>query len=501
MMLLADAIHMHASQNPDKTAIFDDERQISYAELYHGIKLAANELLTIEDDLEADDIPLVGLLMNNSVAMIEYFLAATKTGMCAAVFDPKWSDANLIEVINECEPRVLVIDMEFNARIPHIPDSTRVIIVDAGEPRSLTRKEAEPRRSSTEDSLFYMGYTSGTTGRPKGYLRSQRSWIESFAYAHETFVHDAGDHVLAPGSLVYSLTLYACIQTLYIGGTFHLTRRFRAECVLETLATHAVTHLYLVPTMFEALYKAFTASDSVPGLPTVRSLITSGDKWSPESKRKVTEVFENAGLYEFYGASELSFVTVLDPEGNRYKPDSIGKPFAGVQVSIREADHTEATEGTVGQLFVKSPMIFAGYYGSEAETSQVVHGEWATVGDLATRDSEGYVYLVGRKKNMIISGGLNIYPEEIEKLLLTLDAIEEVIVVGVPDVYWGQKVTALIKLRMGSEVSDDEMVSLCRHELATYKCPKEIIRVDAFPYTTSGKISRTKLYELLKIKI
>ncbi|MBU5354501.1 AMP-binding protein [Paenibacillus barcinonensis] len=499
-MLLADAIRMHAVDEPEKIAICDDSRQISYDELHHGMMAAVNELLANEEDFEAGGLPLVGMLMNNSAAMIEYFLATVKIGMCAAVFDPKWSIANLTDVITECKPLVLIVDKELITKVPHIPASTRVIIANEDKPLFVANKEVAPQRSSTEESLFYMGFTSGTTGRPKGYLRSQRSWIKSFSYARETFMHSARDHVLAPGSLAYSLSLYACIQTLYFGGTFHLTRKFRAESVLETLTAHPVTNLYLVPTMFEALYKAFTASYSVASLPSVRSLITSGDKWSPESKRKVTEMFENAGLYEFYGASELSFVTVLDPEGNRYKPDSIGKPFAGVQVSIRKADHTEAAEGTVGQLFVKSPMVFSGYYGSVQETSQVLHGEWATVGDLATRDSEGYLYLVGRKKNMIISGGLNIYPEEIEKLLLTLDAVEEAIVVGVPDVYWGQKVTALIKLRTGSEISDDEIVSLCSQELASYKCPKRIIRVDTFPYTTSGKISRAKLDELQELK-
>jgi long-chain acyl-CoA synthetase len=501
MMLLAEAVWMHAAQYPEKIAIFEDVRQISYGQLYNGIKAAAHELLACEDDFGKESMPLVGLLMTNSSTMIEYFLAATKIGLCAAVFDPNWSDKNLADVIRECEPCVLVIDVELLPRIQNLPVLSRVIPIDVNEPRPHLGEVAEPQRSSTEESLFYMGYTSGTTGRPKGFLRTQKSWIDSFSYACETFGHDVKDHVFAPGSLVYSLTLYAAIQTMYIGGSFHLTSKFRAEFVLETIASHPITHLYLVPTMFEALYKEFTTRGSVSVSPTVRSLITSGDKWTAESKRKVTQLFEHAGLYEFYGASELSFVTVLDPEGNRQKPDSIGKPFTGVEISLRKVDNTEAEEDEVGQVYVKSPMIFAGYYGNEEETKQVVHGEWATVGDLAKRDSEGYLYLVGRKKNMIISGGLNIYPEEIEKVLSMYDPIEEVAVIGITDPYWGQKVTALVKLRAGAEASDDEIVSFCRRELASYKCPKEIIRVRAFPYTTSGKISRAKISGLLGLEI
>lgn len=504
-MLITDAVRTQATDNPGKTAIVDDCCCITYGELYNRIKKAANTLLTYESDFNSQEVTIVGILLNNCVELIEFFLAATKIGLCSAVFDTKWSDTNIEAMLHECNPSLLIVDTELLPRLKAIPTATKLIVIDtntlldsnADNGRIDAENEMEPQRSSTNETLFYMGYTSGTTGKPKGFLRSQQSWIESFSMARKVFGHDVDTHVMAPGPLVHSLTLYAAIQTLYVGGTFYLTRKFKADLALETLESNPITHIYLVPTMFEAIYNEFHLRSSAAIAPTVRSLITTGDKWTLKSKEKVNQIFENAGIYEFYGASELSFVTVLDPEGNRLKPNSIGKPFAGVEVSIRKTNEEEASEGEVGQVFIKSNMIFAGYYNNDDETKQVLQGEWATVGDLAMRDDEGFLYIVGRKKNMIISGGLNIYPEEIEKVLFTFEQIEEAIVVGVPDSYWGQKVVALIKIREGTEVHDDEIKSLCRRELASYKCPKEIIRLDSFPYTTSGKISRTKINELL----
>lgn len=504
-MLISDAIQTQAARNPDKIALIVDTNRMTYRELYHGINAAAHDLLGYEQAFKPEGDTVVGFLLNNSAEFVQYFLAATRLGLCSALFDPKWADANIEAILEECQPAILIVDIELLPRLTNIPAATKVIVIDADSKEQASAAssryacaiEREPHRYSTSESLFYMGFTSGTTGIPKGFVRAQRSWMESFARAKEAFDLDEADHVLGTGPLVHSLTIYAAIQTLYLGGTFYLSRKFNAELALAMLESYPITHIYLVPTIFEAIYQSSVSRSRSFSAPTVKSLITTGDKWTPESKRKVKQVFTQAGIYEFYGASELSFVSVLDPAGNEQKPSSIGKPFNGVEVSIRKPDGREASEGEVGQVYIKSNMIFSGYFNNEEETKQVIQGEWATVGDLAMRDSEGFLYMVGRNKNMMISGGLNIYPEEIEKVLLALEEIEETVVVGVPDSYWGQKVVALIKLREGAELNDQDIFAVCRKHLASYKCPKEIMRVNSFPYTTSGKISRTKINDWL----
>lgn len=506
-MLITDAIQVHAASHPDKIALNVDTIRITYKELYHGIKMAAHVLLDYENEFNHDRDTIIGFLLNNSVEFIQYFLAATKIGLCSALFDPKWADANIEAIIHQCQPVILIVDIDILPRLTNIPHAAKLIVIgsDASvhSPTNVKHNvtadwiSAEPHRTSTSESLFYMGFTSGTTGVPKGFVRAQRSWIESFTRAKEAFCLGDNDHVLGTGPLVHSLTIYAAIQTLYLGGTFYLSRKFRPEMALTMLESNPITHIYLVPTIFEAIYHAAISRSYKFSSTTVRSLVTTGDKWTPESKQKVKHIFSKADIYEFYGASELSFVTVLDPAGNEQKPNSVGKPFSGVEVSIRKPDGEEANEGEVGQVYIKSGMIFSGYFKNDEETKQVIQGEWATVGDLAMRDSDGFLYMVGRNKNMIISGGLNIYPEEIEKVLLTQEEIVETVVVGVPDSYWGQKVVALIQLQEGAVFTDQDIFALCRKQLASYKCPKEIIRVHSFPYTTSGKISRTKINDWL----
>lgn len=511
-MRITDAIHLQAAENPDKTALVVDQRRLTYRELGEAINEAACELLDLMDSFNNEGDTRVGFLLDNSVEFVQYFLAATGLGLCSALFDPKWADANIETVLEECKPSILIVGLDFLPRITSISDSAGIIVIDentaeqaiAGNRGSAvhTPVSDSPDRSrlhsiSAEDSLFYMGFTSGTTGTPKGFLRAQRSWIESFRRAREAFGLSAADHVLGTGPLVHSLTIYAAIQTLYLGGTFYLQRKFEPAQALDLLDTYPISHIYLVPTIFEALYHTAHSrySSFVPS--QVSTLITTGDKWTPESKQKAAQIFPLAGIYEFYGASELSFVTVLDPAGNLARPDSIGKPFNGVEVSIRKPDGTEAEEGEVGQIYIRSGMIFSGYFKNDEETKRVIHGEWATVGDLAKRDSEGFLYMVGRSKNMIISGGLNIYPEEVEKALLSMEQIEEAVAAGLPDAYWGQKLVALIKLKAGAEISDQEILAFCRNQLASYKCPKAILRVDSFPYTNSGKISRTSVHDWL----
>ncbi|HEU5376446.1 MAG TPA: AMP-binding protein [Ktedonobacteraceae bacterium] len=302
--------------------------------------------------------------------------------------------------------------------------------------------------------------------------------------------------MLAPGPLVHSLSLYAAAATLFAGATVHIVQKFTAPNVLDVIFAQSITDLYVVPTMFEALYEeSLKRGQSLVTTSSVRSIISTGDKWSALSKRKVKMVFPGASLFEFYGASELSFVTILDPDGNQRRPDSVGKPVENVTISIRDAEGKEVQRGEAGTLYVQSPMLFAGYYMGNTIASESSENGWVTVGDIAKQDEEGFVYIVGRKNNMLISGGLNIYPQEIEEVLLQIPSIHESLVIGVPDTHWGEKIVALVKLKPEATLEEDTVKMYCRDHLATYKCPKEIRQVEVFPYTQSGKIARQVMRE------
>lgn len=208
-------------------------------------------------------------------------------------------------------------------------------------------------------------------------------------------------------------------------------------------------------------------------------------------------LFPNADIIEFYGASELSFVSYLLDSDHETKGHTVGRPFPKVQTKIIKEDGAEARQGEVGLLSVKSPWVFNGYLNLPEESKQVIHNGWATVGDLAFMDEDGYYTIVGRKHNMIISGGLNVYPEEVENVIVQFSGIMEAAVIGLPDSYWGEKVIAVVSVKENSPMHEDRLLNYCKKFLPNYKCPKQLVVVKEFPYTSSGKIARSELKDEL----
>ena len=203
-------------------------------------------------------------------------------------------------------------------------------------------------------------------------------------------------------------------------------------------------------------------------------------------------------MYEFYGASELSFVSFLSDEGNRLKPNSVGQPFHNVDIQIRLENGEVAPNGEIGKIFIRSTMLFSGYLEPRTATIQSIEdGEgWVTVDDMGYLDENGFLYVIGREKNMILSGGVNLFPEEIEAVLSQHPAVEEVAVVGLEDSYWGQIPVALIK----GNAPKKELKRLCRDKLSVYKIPRKWFFVDELPYTTSGKIARRQVQQFIEAK-
>lgn len=474
-MTITESLQKHIHN--EKCAIYCDGIQITYPQLDKKLTELKQKLSTV---LHTTLHKKIAFLLPNDHEFLMLFLAICDLGAIAIPLDPKWSDQDLIGIIQDCSP-----DLIITSKHRLLPSDQTMTLSDLySKKRSLA-----PTPSVSRDDIFYIGYTSGTTGKPKGYLRTHHSWLKSFQISDQIFQISAEDNVLSPGPLVHSHFLYAALHTLYAGATLYLTKKFAAKSILQLIEEQHISIMYLVPTMFAAMYESSHSNKRM----SVKKIISSGAKWHPALREHAAALFPNAEVFEFYGASELSFITVLDQEGYQVNPLSVGKPFPSVSVSIRLPDGTEAKIGEVGQLFVKSELIFSGYINNPQVTSEVIQGEWATVGDLATRDEHGYITLIGRKNNMLISGGLNVYPEEVEKVLAAHPAIAEVAVIGIKDPYWGDKVTAMIKWKDGKYETSAALKSFCRQYLATYKCPKIFLSIEQFPYTSSGKIARKQL--------
>lgn len=265
-------------------------------------------------------------------------------------------------------------------------------------------------------------------------------------------------------------------------------RKFIPDQVLEKLETENISVMYTVPTMLESLYKEKRVIEN--GM----KIISSGAKWEAEAKEKIKSIFPYAQKYEFYGASELSFVTALVDEESDRRPNSVGKPCHNVQVRIRNEAGEGVQKGEIGTVYVKSDQFFMGYILDKVLVPELTTDGWMTVRDVGYEDEEGFIYIVGREKNMILFGGINIFPEEIESVLHEHPAVDEIVVIGVKDSYWGEKPVAIVK----GSATRQQLKSFCLQRLSSFKIPKEWHFVDEIPYTDSGKIARIAAKNMIK---
>ncbi len=295
--------------------------------------------------------------------------------------------------------------------------------------------------------------------------------------------------------LFHVATLSLLVQNCLNEGTFVLMNQFEPITVLKTIETELINSLFLVPTMWAALLNVpnFTDYD-------VRSmkLCSTGASICPlELKLKIKEMFPSAGIYEAFGQTEMSPTTTnLLPEDSLRKTNSVGKPCINVRIRVVDDDLNDVPLGEVGEILYKGPTLMKEYYKNPEATREAFTGGWFHSGDLVRMDDEGFIYVVDRKKDMIISGGENIYSTEVENTLNTHPFIRESAVVGIPDLKWGQSVLAYIVLEQESALSKEEVIVYCQSELASYKKPRYIEFLDELPRNASGKILKIALREV-----
>jgi long-chain acyl-CoA synthetase len=470
---------------PNRLAIHTNHQQINYQKWSELVNQTANWLYSLHSENKT-----IGILLPNGLPFLQLFAGASKAGWIAVPYDLKWKTTELEKRIKLFNPSIIVTTREIHYQIKHIIPN--VMSLDDSL-REISRFEVNIIRYTQENLPFYIGFTSGTTGNPKAFVRSQDSWMASFDCNRFDFEINEYDHVLIPGSLIHSHFLYGAISTLYLGGTVYLLDKFSPIEGHSWIQSYPITTMYVVPTMVEAFLKQ--------GIQINKSikLLSSGAKWSERTKLEIYHIFSNITMYEFYGASELSFISVLSDRDGMQKAATVGKPCYGVEVQIRLQDQVLAKPNEIGKIYVRSGLIINGYMDHDGSTVQSIQDEegWATVHDMGHFDEEGYLYITGREQNMILYGGINIFPEEIEKVISLHPDVEEVAVIGLPDSYWGQVVAAAVKGK-GSPV---ELKRLCKKYLSSYKIPRKWFFLSEIPYTTSGKIARAELIKQMESKV
>lgn len=473
----------HAKLFPNKAALITKDGVLTYREWDKAVRKTATWFQAMDSHHKT-----VGIHLPNGIPFLQVFAGAAAAGWKAVPLDLKWKKEELQKRIELAQPDFIITTTNLFSK--EIGFNQNVLIWKECKEK-IAEMPTKKNFPDLDDSLpFYLGFTSGSTGSPKAFIRSHLSWIESFVCTRREFGIKENDHVLIPGPLFHSHSLFGAMSTLFIGGTVYVLDKFSPEKMFSVIRDHPVSVVYIVPTMAEALLKKNTS------VRQPLKLISSGAKLEVHTRNRIRSMFPNLILFEFYGAGELSFVSFSN---NERKPDSVGRPFHNVKVQIRRHNGEIAGVGEIGKIYVRSPMTFIGYITEPGGYAKSIADEqgWVTVNDMGWIDEEGYLYVAGRENNMILYGGINLFPEEIEAVLTKHPEVEKAAVVGLSDPYWGQIAVGIIQ----GDVSKLELKRYCKKHLASYKVPRKWCFIEEIPMTTSGKIARGELLRLVEKRL
>jgi len=487
---------------PDKVALISEEGLYTYKHLNERVNRLANFLLNL--GFKKGDT--IGALTYNCVQFIEIYFAVSKIGCILVPLNFRLSENELKYIIQDSEAKGLFFGYEFSETIEKIRADLPVrkdSYICVGSPAPEWAKDyfrvlensstSEPNITHIvggEDPHILM-YTSGTTGTPKGALLSHRKTFFNVLNADIYYDLRHEDKLYVGRALFHSGGLLVEASPIfYKGGTVIISKRFVPEEILRTIQTHRVTVLETSATLFKFILERKLENFDLSSL---RCCYTGGER-VPTS---LIEEYASRGIVisQIFGQTETSTITWLPQQDALRKLGSVGIPVFHAHVKIVNKEGRELPPGEVGEIIVSGPILMNGYWKRPDLTAKTIVDGWLHTGDLAIRDEEGFFYIVDRAKDMFISGGENVYPAEVEKVLLDNPKIQDVAVIGVPDEKWGERGVAFIVLKNGEAMNQEEIISFCKGRLAKYKIPKSIVFVTELPKTASGKIKKHKLRE------
>jgi acyl-CoA synthetase (AMP-forming)/AMP-acid ligase II len=345
-----------------------------------------------------------------------------------------------------------------------------------------------------EDDFFSLMFTSGTTGEPKGALATHRARMLWVLNATIQYGLDEQDLYLGTMPQVHSAGLTFTLMHLYAGATVRILPQFDAGEFIAIVEHERITSALTVPTMLTMIVEALDHAPARPALASLKRLVTCGSPLPLATKRRVIEAI-TPELYDYYGSTESNSMTVLRPSDQLRKPASVGQAFRNVEVMIADVDGEACAPDVVGEVWCSNPSVFSAYRDRPDDTERAFTGRWYHTGDLGFLDADGFLHLVGRKSDVVISGGVNIYPAEIEQVLMLHPSILDAAVVGVPDAKWGQSVKAYVVVRAGAALDLATVQRHCAAHLADYKKPRSIEFRPALPKNAGGKTIKSALTE------
>ena len=464
-----------AGRYPDKIAVHDRGRAVDFSELNARVNRLAHALRGL--GLGPGD--RLVLLLGDRREHLEALFAAAKIGVVVAPIDHRWGGDEIRHATDLFDPHAVFFEEATRRAAPAI-SGPRIGLERDYEDILSRGSDDEAIVPMTDNAVFCIGSTSGTTGLPKGIVLGHRSLLWRIPIYAFDFGIGPQDRWLSATPMAQGGGRAFAMATLIRGGTVVVVPEFDAERVLSVIAGERITAAFMVPTMLRRLIAVPGVADA--DTDSLRCLISSGSVLRSEVRDGVAESITGE-LYQFYSSTESGGLTVLPPWQRTAKTDSVGTPVFGKEVILGEA----------GEVLTRGPALMVEYFRNPEATAEAFRGDWFCPGDLGRFDEDGFLYLTGRTKDVIISGGANVYPAEVERVLVMHPAVQDAAVMGVPHPDWGEAVTAFVELRRDGAVTTEELIEHCRRHMASYKKPKVIELVAELPRTTLGKVAKDRL--------
>ena len=501
-MNIAGLLSHHARYRPDHPAVVFGDVRLTFREFERRVCRTASAL----QGLGLGPGDKVATVLGNGLELLEVYCASARTGMVVVPLSPLLRGPALRTLLEDSDTAAVVADASFGetlgsirASLPGIADNRYLF---TGTPPewgarysavvgAAPDQETEPA-SVASDAPFNIIYSSGTTGLPKGIVHThaiRAAYCTLFASAWRMTPESV---VLHAGSLVFNGSFLTLMPWLYLGGTFVLHKAFDARAYIKAVADERVTHVMMVPSQIVSLLDNPDFHEAQ--LPSLQMIGSVGAPLHLEHKQELVRRFPDR-LYELYGLTE-GFVTILDRDDAPRKTGSVGVPPAFFEIRILDDDGRDVVKGAVGEITGRGPLMMPGYYKRPDLTAQAIVDGWLRTGDLGRLDDDGFLYLVDRKKDLIISGGANVFPRDIEEVIVRHPAVKEAAVFGVPDPKWGEAPIAAVVFRDGASVPEEDLRNWINANVeARFQRVRDVVRYDEFPRNAAGKTLKREMRE------
>jgi fatty-acyl-CoA synthase len=490
-----------AARYGDKEAIYcvTTGRRLSFRELNHRCNALANGLLSL--GLKKGDV--TAFLSYNRAEMVEIYFALAKIGALGIPLNYRLSAGEIVELVSFCDAENFIFDPSFSELVndmrQKLPKVKRYLCMGDNVPDFAISYEelvaqssvTEPDVEVSEEDYQYLNLTSGTTGLPKAYLLTHYNNAVAgpvMAYMHDVTYEDVTLTVFP----IFGRVGFAWSGMGVYTGARNVILQFDLVKMLEIIEQEKITISNWVPTIASFVL-------SLPDLDkydfsSLRALVFAAAPFPKSLQDQVKErICPN--IYEFYGLQESGVLVNMGPKDKERKPESVGTLYFGADVRIVDTEGKDVPAGEVGEIIGRGVAVTTGYYKNEEKTKEVFKDGWFHTGDLGKFDEDGFLYLSGRMKDMIISGGQNVFAVEVEEMIMTHEAVAQCAVIGLPDETWGEMVTAVVVKWPGVEVTEDKIIEYSRDNIAHFKAPKKVIFVDSLPITPTGKVTKYVLVE------